>query len=154
MKQSYQEEIKQFAIYHNDVEQTYLTLGLFAEVGEVVGVIAKSYRDGTNPRDKLILEIGDCFWFISMIHSFHGETFDDSETVYGDHDFSDLEILSDLEDLYFFSDSFFASEQAHDVLRLLMITYKITMAEVLQANLDKLYGRQARGTIKGDGDNR
>ena len=154
MKQSYQEEIKQFAIYHKNVEQTYLTLGLFAEVGEVVGVIAKSYRDGTNPRDKLILEIGDCFWFIAMIHSANGGMFDDSDTLCTDHDFSDREILSDLDGLPYQTDSFDAAKDTAEVLRLLMILYDITMTEVLQANLDKLYGRQARGTIKGSGDNR
>lgn len=71
----YQKATQQFAIYPEENEFPYLTLGLAAEAGEVADKAAKRYR-GDKPlsADDFRKELGDCMWFISQLCNRFGWT--------------------------------------------------------------------------------
>lgn len=56
--------------YDKDKEKTYLERGLVAEIGEVLGVLAKFDRgDYSKPQmvEKLTYELGDVLWFVTRL---------------------------------------------------------------------------------------
>jgi NTP pyrophosphatase (non-canonical NTP hydrolase) len=64
----YQEQAATTAIYPQEVELEYLSLGLCSEAGEFAGKIAKWYRkDNDFPRGDVIDELGDVLWFIAQM---------------------------------------------------------------------------------------
>lgn len=64
----YQNATRGFAVYPEENEFAYLTLGLAAEAGEVADKAAKYFR-GDDNRDaaEFRKELGDCMWFISQL---------------------------------------------------------------------------------------
>lgn len=68
--ESYQEFTRSTAIYPKDKNIEYLILGLVSESGEVAGVLKKYIRDGFTKeelKEKLIAELGDCFWYLARL---------------------------------------------------------------------------------------
>lgn len=64
----YQEQAATTAIYPQEVELEYLSLGLCSEAGEFAGKIAKWYRkDNSFPRGDVLDELGDILWFIAQM---------------------------------------------------------------------------------------
>lgn len=57
----------------------YAMLGLPAEVGELLGHVAKAIRDGRKMEHDLLIkkELGDCLWFIAAIAADYGYTLED-----------------------------------------------------------------------------
>lgn len=58
----YQEYIKEFAIYPKEYGLIYTSIGLINEIGEVLGVIKKYYRDNHLDTSHLESELGDALW--------------------------------------------------------------------------------------------
>ena len=111
--QNYQAATKTTAIYPgvgsgNPQALMYLSNGMAAEAGEVVGKFAKAIRDDNymeadltpERREAILAEIGDVLWFAARLC-------DELDT---------------------------------------------TLEDVAEANVEKLQGRKARGTLGGDGD--
>ncbi len=68
----YQKKCLETAIYPNQGNNIIYTLfGLGSEAGECQGIIKKAVRDYDGNltkklRDKMIKELGDCFWYLTM----------------------------------------------------------------------------------------
>ncbi|WHT20994.1 MazG nucleotide pyrophosphohydrolase domain-containing protein [Crossiella sp. CA-258035] len=79
----YQEWSAGTAIYSHgtESEQSMYEAGkLAAEAAEVFQVVAKAFRDGTDPvevRRRLVDELGDCAWYLAQILRRHGIPFDE-----------------------------------------------------------------------------
>jgi len=147
----YQEKSKQFAIYSKEVEEEYLQLGLIAEIGEVIGVRAKHLRDGTSYehyRAALLKEIGDCFWFLSQIHTMLGTELKESIIAYTNDEHEALLTLQD------WGGDIRNTVDLELDLAALMFNHDMTIEEVLLTNYEKLKDRKARNVISGSGDNR
>lgn len=112
----------------------YLRLGLLSEVGEVAGVLKRIIRDGWPMevwRQKLVIELGDVAWYVAV-------KYEENRLAY--HVDAIFMALWGLE----------ISSQ----VRARMTEANITWPEVFDAVIAKLRSRQARGVIKGEGDNR
>lgn len=111
----------------------YLRLGLVSEVGEVAGVLKRIIRDGWPVevwRPKLVIELGDVAWYVAVMSYENAWTFDNGSIA--------CEFRS----------------VTNKIVRDRMTEANITWAEVFDAVIAKLRDRQARGVIKGEGDNR
>lgn len=71
----YQKLAATTAIYPQEKALEYLTLGLSAEVGELLGKVAKWYRkDNAYPHADVLDELGDVLWFVSEIARQHNQS--------------------------------------------------------------------------------
>jgi NTP pyrophosphatase (non-canonical NTP hydrolase) len=61
----------------NDVEVTYLTLGLASEAGEVAGKLKKYIRDGSLDTGGIMSEISDVLWYLARLSDAFGMTMED-----------------------------------------------------------------------------
>ena len=168
------------AIYTKKNELQYLTLGLISEVGELSGKVAKLFRgDKTieGMREKIAQEVGDIFWFLSQLHHL-SDTIDLTQNVERfETTPEDLEWLKDiskeetldglyslckdlqLEAWHFLTDERVFEIDANEYIQELYL-YSISVLaligfekeEVFDMNYEKLTGRKAAGTLKGDGD--
>jgi NTP pyrophosphatase (non-canonical NTP hydrolase) len=70
----YQEESRKTAQYPEEMKIFYPTLGLCAEAGELANLVKKKMRGDVPQVDKqkLILELGDCLWYVQQIASDNG----------------------------------------------------------------------------------
>lgn len=144
--------------------EEYLTLGLIAEVGEAAGKLAKRRRDGVFDEKAFIKELGDILWFVSNLAEYYDK--------YHDTDLS-AELKSSFNRDAFpvlFGKAYqmirvanYAVELVKGGVRFAELVDEIcdlagrfgyTLEQVAEINLTKLRDRQARGVIKGDGDER
>ena len=75
----YQKQAKLFCL-PQAYNQSYLTLGLAAEAGEVAGKLAKYIRDDVSfPQFKkdIVAELGDVLWFVAVLSDFYGVSLED-----------------------------------------------------------------------------
>jgi len=76
----YQAAAENTAIYPRSQGLYYTVLGLTNEAGEVAGLLKKYIRDGemTNEdlANKIAAELGDCLWYLAMVASELGLSFD------------------------------------------------------------------------------
>ncbi len=68
----YQEKIKTTAIYPDDMNVIYPTLGLCGEAGEVAEKVKKVFRDNNgyftqSKKEEITKELGDVLWYIQAI---------------------------------------------------------------------------------------
>ena len=155
------------------VEIAYLSLGLIGEVGEISDV----FKDAHFKQEKVLGELGDCFWYIARLD-------DTLLKLSNDHQLVELKV--DLEKLYHtdnvFSFANFSKKLIRDGVQavpkvsealqnitMFVTTYAAgalmtlghpeptieTISEhILYPNLEKLLSRKERGVINGSGDNR
>ncbi len=79
---TYQREAKKTAIYPENMQIIYPTIGLSGEVGEVSEKVKKVIRDHGgffSPRynEEIALEIGDVLWYLSALATDLGYSLDD-----------------------------------------------------------------------------
>ena len=68
-------DLNQYEEFRRSTEQynlslpkdVYAALGLVGEAGEVADKIKKQYRDSIDVDDDIILELGDCLWYLCML---------------------------------------------------------------------------------------
>jgi NTP pyrophosphatase (non-canonical NTP hydrolase) len=68
----YQQKALSTAIYPKEFALQYTSMGLAGEIGEVLGKLAKVYRDKNGELDfetkmAVLSEIGDCEWFLAAL---------------------------------------------------------------------------------------
>ncbi len=137
----------------------YANWGLLGELGEVASLIAKAKRKGVDvDKAKLMLEIGDCFWFIALYAhlSNHTERFEERVGFFNNKDIVigewtngfRVDVPNENSDMYYVYTTTVAE------LFSLLKQYDIAIEDCLQANIDKLADRKERGVIIGDGDHR
>lgn len=65
----YQQWTRTTAIYPDQHNLTYTTLGLASEAGEVAGKVKKILRDGDSDelRDAAVAELGDVLWYLARV---------------------------------------------------------------------------------------
>ncbi len=64
----YQQRAKGFAMYPEEIELAYLTLGLSGEAGEIANKVKKVYRDGRKiDREDMKSELGDVMWYVACL---------------------------------------------------------------------------------------
>lgn len=151
---TYAEQAWEFAL-PSARNESYLSLGLWGEVGELASLVAKSIRDETElDKTAVAKELGDVMWFIagSASYSGKGEEFailansadffrEDGNPHAVAEDFISSVIDADIPEVF---DA--AAELAHSL--------GYTIDEVLEMNLAKLQSRRDRGKITGSGDDR
>lgn len=130
-----------------------------SEIGEAFGKWGKKFRDGEFDKKKLTDELGDVFWGVALACELGGYNFDFlwDESV-GHKPCSDFVRVK-----IFLPDTFNSNKLGLDVFAAFEIfIFTKTFAEecgidpidCLRRNIAKLADRQARGVIKGNGDER
>ena len=122
----------------------YLDLGYLAEVGELAGKLAKRVRGDVTNDMQVMLEIGDIAWMIAIKARLHGEQISLVPIVPGFND-TVFDLMHPAQNAFNLKMS---------ILKNVCDKLGFYFWECLQLNIDKLSGRQDRGTIKGSGDNR
>lgn len=143
--------------------EEYLTLGLIAEVGEAAGKLAKRRRDGVFDEKAFIKELGDILWFVANLAEYYDRENGLSYSFQlGDcFEITSVSKLADKEMMeYLAFDSaglvkgFGGIDNIVHKLSCLAKRQGYTLEQVAEINIAKLRDRQARGVIKGDGDER
>ncbi len=155
-----------FVSVKGDLRQ-YVAFGLLAEVGEIAGVYAKQIRgDQADMRERLLSELGDVAWFIAVGTHCLGVPFEKFDRNHKSHKHDTWHYLTTMHRNALVLTHVLRGtgrlepapyEQLTDLVGAwarLILSEGFTVADVLQANLDKLAGRKARGTIGGTGDYR
>ena len=158
--EEYQNEAVKFRTDTANNEE-YLTLGLIAEVGEAAGKLAKRRRDGVWDEKAFIKELGDVLWFVANLADYYDdadihETLKDCflEELEGDRvDETIMRSLVYWVGIFLDDEDEFLADIVFEVGGLAK-RYGYTLEQVAEINLAKLRDRQARGVIKGDGDER
>lgn len=160
------EEYQQAAVsFRTDTanNEEYLTLGLIAEVGEAAGKLAKRVRDGVFDEKAFVKELGDILWFVANLADYYDRKNGLSYSFQlGDcFEMTSVSELADKEMMeYLAFDSaglvkgFGGMDNIVRKLSCLAKRQGYTLEQVAEINIAKLRDRQARGVIKGDGDER
>lgn len=126
-----------------------------SEIGEAFGKWGKKFRDGSFDKDKLTDELGDVFWGVALACELGGYDFE--ELWKNEEDISFVEIMFTTP--VYFEDWEWPLDE-REVWRLLMFAKTfakecgIDPLDCLRRNIAKLAGRQERGTLGGNGDER
>lgn len=161
--EEYQKEAVSFRTDTADNEE-YLTLGLIAEVGEAADKLAKRVRDGVWDEKAFIKELGDILWFVANLAEYYDKNNDAnfstelkncfSEEVDGDRfDETIMRLLVYWVGIFLDGEDEFLADIVFEVGGLAK-RYGYTLEQVAEINIAKLRDRQARGVIKGNGDER
>lgn len=160
----YQAAAMKTAVYPESARVTYPALGLLEEAGEVAGKIAKAFRDGGDPREAVLKELGDVCWMVAALAHDLGIDLDVSrigiDTCYATEPSarcvcslcSDAELAA--------SGALIGDLNKAPMWRVLVCvkrisnSYGATLCDVLEMNLAKLASRAERGVIHGEGDER
>ncbi len=144
--------------------EEYLTLGLIAEVGEAADKLAKRVRDGVWDEKAFIKELGDILWFVANLAEYYDREqgtahscvpkgcFDDEADGDSVEDATMKSIASSVV-LSVWNEGNYLNDVISGVCNLAG-RYGYTLEDVAEINIAKLRDRQARGVIKGNGDER
>lgn len=168
----YQKQAIKCAQYPNKGKNiTYPLLGLIGETGEVAEKIKKMIRDDNgiltdDRRAAISKELGDVLWYTQAV-SFEKRICPAICLKQNPHSISGFENnLFDLQEYVYFlakecravacsGDSVYHSIVCIiECVNRLALSIDMSLNTIAQENLDKLFSRLERGTIKGDGDNR
>lgn len=163
---TFEEYQKQAVSFRTDTanNEEYLTLGLIAEVGEAAGKLAKRRRDGVWDEKAFIKELGDILWFVANLADYYDDAdiHDSLKNCFAptkiehEQNYNDMRYLANFAVQVAADDSDDAElyEAAIGWLRATAKSFGYELAQVAEINIAKLRDRQARGVIKGDGDER
>lgn len=164
------------AQYPEETADQYLAAGLFAEIGEVVGVYAKSILKGTERSPETLTryaeEIGDVLWYVAQLAQRRGLAAYAWEQALVAYSYNKPGVIAgrarprwsslwaDIADLADTAPSPMVDPDGEGVagvmfnVAALCDTLGFDLGEVCRDNLAKLADRAERGVIKGDGDHR
>lgn len=175
--QAYSAQTASTAVYPLETAPKYLTFGFKSEVGEIFGRLKKTIRGDTPAaaaNERLLGEIGDCFWYLSELYRHFGEaplcenaTAVDPCKSFGCHPASiDSDPLIQLDALAFqlliYLDSGHIGDNSgilqswlqltYDCLGRVALMHDFSAEDCMSYNANKLAARKSAGTLKGDGD--
>lgn len=161
------EEYQQAAVsFRTDTanNEEYLTLGLIAEVGEAAGKLAKRVRDDVWDEKAFIKELGDVLWFVANLADYYDKN---NDTKFSEElkdcfeaEVDDERFDEDIMRLLVYWTGIFLDDEGEFLTDIVFEVggfakkYGYTLEQVAEINIAKLRDRQARGVIKGDGDER
>ncbi len=161
--EEYQQEAVKFRTDSADNEE-YLTLGLIEEVGEAAGKLAKRKRDFVWDEKAFIKELGDILWFVANLADYYdrenGENFTSKLKNCFLLEVDDDRFDDDIMRLLVYWVGWFLDGNDYRITDIVFEVGSIaknhgyTLEQLAEINLAKLRDRQARGVIKGDGDER
>ena len=143
--------------------EEYLTLGLIAEVGEAADKLAKRRRDGVFDEKAFIKELGDILWFVANLADYSDREdgtdylvqLSDCFEITVNSKLTDGETMKEIAiDAAGLVEGFDSAGNVIYELSCLAKRYGYTLEQVAEINIAKLRDRQARGVIKGNGDER
>ena len=155
----YKVKAKIFAKYDNN--PLYPLMGLQGELGEVAGKLAKEIRDKEDLTEALKQELGDCCWMVASVAEDNGLELDEATSSKATNELWEITLaLSTASGLVM--DMLIKQQHSirvrlQDILNninSIALARGVTLAEVMQLNVDKLTSRRARNCIGGSGDNR
>jgi hypothetical protein len=162
------------AFYPKEVAQSYLTLGVVSEVGEVCGVLKKQLREDF-PKEvlgtKLLSELGDVAWYLARLmvqencsDALHIEVLIDELAEESEFPIMSVEDMalsfsmaasvfgcSFLIEKNFGADGFFT---LFFFVQALCAMFGYSLAECLSYNMEKLERRKVNGSSRGFGSDR
>lgn len=127
----------------------YLNPGYISEVGEFAGKIAKTIRGDDVQGEDIMLELGDCAWFIAIKARLHKHELIISKNMYTIPDTLDnisLLLQAHLKNYH--------QTLTFRLLKHICESLGFSFDEVLKMNIKKLESRQKRNIIQGNGDYR
>jgi len=140
--------------YPNLVEYDYLTHGIWAEIGEFEGILAKRLRGDEKYKDdevyfcSLKSELGDIYWFtVRLLAS--KEHLEDSERYLYTYDNPLLQQLIENVKYELLDKDYLAMLLKLDGIAKVL---ESTRDEILELNVKKLTERKQTNTIKGNGE--
>lgn len=170
----YQQQAMFTAIFPVDRSLDYTVLGLLSEVGE----LAEAWLDNSKGLKDVAAEAGDCYWYCAAI----ADTLEESlQTVVDAYDGEYIKLIATTNIIHALTassgnlaglvkkairddDGHFSEERRDKAIQLLARTILLLFRlcesldtncwAVMNANLDKLASRKARGVLAGSGDNR
>lgn len=164
---TFEEYQKQAVSFRTDTanNEEYLTLGLIAEVGEAAGKLAKRVRDGVWDEKAFIKELGDILWFVANLADYYDKYNDTNLSVELKECFKQdafAVLFSNTYQMIKIADYAVGAVKVGGDCFIDLISvvcdiagcYGYTLEQVAEINLAKLRDRQARGVIKGNGDER
>ena len=126
-----------------------------SEIGEAFGKWGKKFRDGEFDKDKLTDELGDVFWGVALACELGGYDFEELWEIKAGKPY--LEIMLPTPD-YFMDWAWGLEEKVvwkHLAFaKIFAEQCGIDPLDCLKRNVAKLAGRQERGTLGGNGDDR
>lgn len=130
-----------------------------SEIGEAFGKWGKKFRDGEFDKEKLTDELGDVFWGVALACELGGynfkELWQESSGRVFDFDFFELKMILPYGfELKTYEQSLSSVSSVLVFAKTFAMQCGIDPLECLKRNIAKLADRQARGVIKGNGDER
>ena len=154
IRDTYAEQAWEFAL-PSARDESYLSLGLWGEAGELASLAAKSIRDETElDKTAVAKELGDVMWFLA------------GSASYGNNGVAFAALANSTDSLredvspYEATENFISALIAADLPKIFETSVELahslgyTLDEVLEMNLAKLQSRRDRGKITGSGDDR
>lgn len=173
---TYSNEAASFIKYPREHENVYLALGLASEAGELFDALMQS---GHGSASNVLLECGDVMWYATMLlRAYDVDATELMKTVLNTHEYDERATAVSAAaiitvhagaiagrmkkvvrgDLITHSDQRRVISHAVGMIYLavFVISHRFgqPMLEVMMSNIDKLSGREDRGTLLGDGDER
>lgn len=126
-----------------------------SEIGEAFGKWGKKFRDGKFDKEKLADELGDVFWGLALACELGGYSFKGLWKVYDEYDSIKLHYY--LPKIFMKGNVEMSEKNIQCIISFIKTFAKqcrISPLDCLRSNIAKLAGRQERGTLTGNGDNR
>lgn len=171
----YTEKARLTAIYPKERGREYVIFGLIDELGEV-----SEKLDLERPDDEIIKELGDVMWYVASTIEEFGfqevfELFEQSRKMNVTKNNAEKEmgkialqhgakLAGRMKKIMRDDDQLYTKEKVDEIYLILRSILKaviiivnkmgLNFTDIFQRNIDKLYDRQERGMLQGDGDNR
>jgi len=162
-------KIKEFVVVPEEHMEAYLTTLLASEAGECIGLYGKSLRgdfpDLNNPKhsgaylDQMLKELGDVCFGLCLLADMFSTVLNTDQEEMDDEDSALSSLFSWANDVlgYQYNGGRYGSkrrsiEECWECFLGVIDFYGFTLEQVMQANIDKLAARKAKGTIMGSGE--
>ena len=150
----YQQAAHATAIYPQDREREYLSLGLISEVGELAGKMKKEIRDGVDLTKAILDECGDIAWYGSQITRANGWSYQFGSVESHIKQSTDTGWVIEMAGCAV--DAWWPDRMSRllNALESVCDRRGTTLHAVCEHNIAKLQSRQQRNALGGSGDNR
>jgi hypothetical protein len=135
------------SVREGDKAQDHARYGLLAEIGELAAIYQKSVRDGVPvDRDRVRAELGDVLWYVAACATLSDLKMSDLGMHAPQPGLSMLQLVQ--------AATWHSLTTLPGLVAEIAGRHGLGLAEVMEANVDKLARRAATGTIGGSGEDR